>query len=293
MRFRLSAVAAMSDREQLHTLLQVTAPREWAVVAAVFVLVSAVAAWGVLGTVERALFADCLVLRPGVRNMVVSGVAGTVTDVLVSSGAAVAAGDVLARVRQPDVERDLRIAEARLDRLEIEFAAAGGGAVPPSLAAARDAVADLRTALDAGGVVTTPWAGELEFSSLVPGGALAADSEVAQVRAGPDAPLEVLAFVTAFGSDAVEEGQAAQVRSADDGSVTVGARVERPGDVVPAAPAWLVNLGAEAAAESGRLLRFAPDLDAGGGGLAPGGCSVRVVTARHAPVLLLAAPGTD
>ena len=128
MRYRLSAVAAMSDREQLHTLLQVTAPREWAVVAAVLVLVSAVAVWGVLGTVERAVFADCLVLRPGVRHMVLSGLAGTVTDVLAAPGDTVAAGDVLARVRQPEVERELRIAEARLERLEREPRAAGGAA---------------------------------------------------------------------------------------------------------------------------------------------------------------------
>ena len=290
MRFRLSAVAMMSDREQLHTLLQVTAPREWAVVSAVLVLVSAVAAWGVLGTVERVLFADCLVLRPGVRHMVISGVAGTVTEVLASPGDAVAAGDVLARVRQPDVERDLRIAEARLQRIETEFPPAADGAVPAQLAAARDAVADLRTALDAGGVVTTPWVGELEFSRLVPGGALAADSEVAQIRSGTDTPLEVLAFVPASASAAVEEGQTARVHSTGDGSATVGARVGRPGAVVPAVPTWLVNLGA-GRAESGRLLRFA--LDAGGASPTPGGCSVRVVTARHAPLLLLAPPVAD
>ena len=289
MRFRLSAVVMMSDREQLHTLLQVTAPREWAIVAAVLVLVSAVAAWGVFGTVERAVFADCLVLRPGVRHMVVAGVAGTVTEVLAAPGDAVAAGDVLARVRQPDVERDLRIAEARLERIARDFPAAGGAAVPPQLAAARDAVADLRTALDAGGVVTTPWAGELEFSSLVPGRALAADAEVAQVRAGPGAPLEVLAFVPA--SAAVEEGQAARVLAAGDAPVTADARVARRGGVVPAVPAWLVNLGAGAAAESGRLLQLA--LDAGAASPAPGACSVRVVTARHAPLLLLAPPVAD
>ena len=293
MRYRLSAVAAMSDREQLHTLLQVTAPREWAVVAAVLVLVCAVAAWGVLGTVERAVFADCLVVRPGVRHMVLSGLAGTVTDVLVAPGDTVAAGDVLARIRQPEVERELRIAEARLERLERGFPAAGGAAVPPALAAARDAVADLRTALDAGGVVTTPWAGELEFSGLAAGAALVADAEVAQVRAGPGAPLEVLAFVPASASAAVEEGQAARVRPIGDGAVTAGARVARRGEVVPAAPAWLVNLGAAAAAGPGRLLQFALDADAGAGSPAPGGCSVRVVTARHAPLLLLAPPGTE
>ena len=289
MKFRLSAVASMSDSERLHSLLQVTAPREWAVVTAVFVLVAGVAAWGVLGTVERAVFADCVVVRPGARNTVVSGVAGTVTDVLVSPGDAVAAGDVLARVRQPAVERDLRIAEARLDRLELEFAAIGGVTVPPSLVAARDGVADLRAALDAGGIVTTPWAGEVEFASLTPGGAVAAGAEVAQVRTGPDAPLEVLAFVPA--SAAVEEGQAASVRPSNGGSAAFDARVGRPGDVVPAAPGWLANLGAGPTAESGRLLRLAVDAEAAG--LAPGGCQARVVTARHAPVLLLAPAGID
>ena len=81
------------------------------------------------------------------------------------------------------------------------------------------------------------------------------------------------------------------MRSSGDGSVTAGARVERRGDVVPAVPAWLVNLGAAAGAESGRLLRFA--LNAGTGSPAPGACNVRVVTARHAPALLLAPSGTE
>lgn len=288
MRYRLSAVASLSDSEQLHSLLQVTAPREWAVVAAVLVLVSGVALWGVFGSMEQAVFVDCLVVRPGVRHAVVSGVTGTVTSVSASAGDAVGSGDVLARVRQPEVERDLRIAEARLDRLELEFAAVGGQAVPPRLAAAREEVADLRAALEAGGVVAAPRAGEVESLSLVAGGAVAADVEVGQLRAGPDAPLEVVAFVPA--SAAVEEGQTAWV-SPSGGGAAVAAGVGTLDGALPAAPAWLVRLGAAGDAGSGRLVRFA--LDAEAAGLGPGACSARVVTDRHAPILLLAPSGGD
>ena len=81
-----------------------------------------VVAWGLLGSVERTLSADCVLAWPGERHALVAGVSGTVVTVLVRTRDTVEPGQAVARVRLPEVDRQARIARARVDVLEVRLA---------------------------------------------------------------------------------------------------------------------------------------------------------------------------
>ncbi len=279
----------MSDSERLHSLLQVTAPREWAVLAAVFALVSALGLWGVFGTVERLVSADCLVAPPGVRHAVVSPAAGAVTAVEASAGDVVDRGGVLARIGLPAVERDLRIAESRLESLELQVEAAGGGGPTPRLDELRERAAELRSTVEAGGVIGSPVSGVLEVLRLAEGSPVAEGGAVGWVRAPSPGPSEVFAFVPE--ADAPDGGEPAWVGPASGGRA-LPAVVREPAAAAPAPPAWLVDLGLlrDPASGPGRLVSLAP---AAGPPPPSGPCRARIVAGTHAPILLLAPSGAD
>ena len=289
MLFRLRAASALSDPERLHTVLQVTSPREWILVAASGVFFLAVLLWAVFGSIERTASLPCLVVPSGARYAVVSGVTGTVVDAAAAVGDRIEAGAVLARLRQPEIDRELAIARARAARLASESAAGGSGG--GTLAAARAAVRDLEEVAAAGGVVTTPWAGVVEYLAFVEGDALASGEPVAQVVAGPGGSFDVVAFGRPDASRGVEPGHPAFVR-ASAGGVVHEASVAGAGSVLAAPPAWLGRLGLDAAASlsgPGRLISFSPE--GATFPFPPGACNVLVVTGEHAPIRLLLPSG--
>ena len=289
MLFRLRAASALSDPERLHTLLQVTSPREWILVAVTGVFFLMVLLWAVFGSIERTASLPCLVVPSGARHTVVSGVTGTVVEAVAAVGDRLEAGAALARLRQPEIDRELAIARARVARLASESAdgAAGGGA----LTAARAVVRDLEEVVAAGGVVTTPWAGVVEYLAFIEGDAVASGEPVAQVVAGSDDSFDVVAFGHPDASRAVESGHPGFVRGAA-GAIVHEASVAGAGPVLPAPPAWLRRLGLDAAASlsgPGRLISFSPE--GAPFSLPPGPCNVLVVTDEHAPIRLLLPSG--
>ena len=120
--YREEAVVHRWKAESLDDLLRVTAPHEWAIVATLAAVLLGVVAWGLLGSVERTLSADCVLARPGERHAIVAGVSGTVMDVLVRTRDTVEPGQAVVRVRLPEVDRQVRIARARVDVLEAQLA---------------------------------------------------------------------------------------------------------------------------------------------------------------------------
>lgn len=288
MRYRLSAVASMSDNERLHSLLQVTAPREWAVLAAVAALISALVLWGVFGTLEDVVDAPCAVVPPGVRHAVVSPAAGAVRTVGAVPGDPVDQGAVLARIGLPAAERELRIEESRLESIELQAETAGSRAATPRLDALRERVDLLRAEVAAGGVIGSPIAGVLEVLRLGEGSPVADGQAVGWVRAPDPGPPAVLAFVPE--DDSPAGGEPARVSSASGGRA-VPAVVRGPVPAASAPPAWLVDLGllGDSAAGPGRLVALDPADE-----VPPSGaCRARIVVGTHAPILLLSPAGVN
>ena len=120
--------------------------------------------------------------RPGERHAIVAGVSGTVVDVLVRTRDTVEPGQAVARVRLPEVDRQARIARARVDVLEAQLADTPGP--DARLRAARAELREVDAIAQAGGLVVSPHAGEVTAIDLVPGQAVTAGTQVAEIRTG-------------------------------------------------------------------------------------------------------------
>ena len=292
--YREEAVVHRWKAESLDDLLRVTAPHEWAIVATLAAVLLGVVAWGLLGSVERALSADCVLARPGERHAILAGVSGTVVDVLVRTRDTVEPGQAIARVRLPEVDRQARIARARVDVLEAQPADTPGP--DARLRAARTELRELDAAAQAGGLVVSSHAGEVTAVDLVPGRAVTAGTQVAEIRTGGDHRLQAVALVDPADARRLDAGMAARVLiPADDdrdetwvSEAGVGEVSSRP----VAATGWLARPGLPAHAR-GHLIRLdfepppAPETMEG----QP--CRLQVVMQRHPPVSLLLPAGSD
>lgn len=120
--FRKVALERLSSPEQLDQLLQVTSPTGWLALAAVGALLLVSILWGVYGSIPtEASGAGILLRRGGVSDLVATG-EGQVEKLLVAVGDEIHRDQVVARVRQEPLIRQLDDARARLTRLESEYA---------------------------------------------------------------------------------------------------------------------------------------------------------------------------
>ena len=281
--FRPKAMARKWKPEQLDDPLRVTAPHEWAIVVGLVVVLFGVVAWGLFGRVERSLSADCILVRPGQRHAVVSGVAGTVVAVLVHTSDSVKAGQAIARVRLPEVDRQVRIARAKVELLETQLEASA------MLRAARAELLELEAIAAAGDRIVSPHAGEVTALSLVPGQAVAVGTAVAQIRTGDDHQLQAVAIVEPAQARRIEMGMAARILL-DAERDPLAAEVRAVSPQPSAAPGWLTALGLP---QRGQLIRLAltqpSDLATADGQRG----RLLIVTQRHAPVLLLMPAGSS
>jgi HlyD family secretion protein len=118
--FRKVALERLSSPEQLDQLLHVTAPRSWLALAAIGLLLAGVMVWSVLGSVPTTAQGQGILIRQGGVSDLVSTADGPVREVLVAVGDEVERGQVVARLAQDELERQIREAEARLADLRSE-----------------------------------------------------------------------------------------------------------------------------------------------------------------------------
>ena len=116
--FRENAFARNAEPEPLDDRAQLTAPHEWAVLACLGLVVAAIIAWGVFGSVERTVRSDGVLVLSGDRHTLLSDMAGVVVEVVAQAGEQVDAG-------QPIV----RIAASGADRTGGDIASPGDGVV--------------------------------------------------------------------------------------------------------------------------------------------------------------------
>lgn len=113
--FRKVALERLSSPEQLDQLLQVTHPRGWLALGALGALLIAALVWGFFGSIPTVAAGEGILLRQGgVSNVVATG-QGQVEEILVSVGQSVAKDEVVARVRQEALLRQIQETEDRLE----------------------------------------------------------------------------------------------------------------------------------------------------------------------------------
>ena len=296
--FREEAVARLSRPEPLDHRLQVTAPREWMVLAGVGLSLLASLVWAVSGSVERSLAVEAVLVRPGERAAVTSPVSGDVVGILAELGDTVEAGQAIARVRPAEARREARIARSIVDAAEEGVRRAGGAGSAALqealLAAARNELAAIE--IRAGESIVAPRAGRLVAHRLVPGRPVRAGETVARVLGWSDGAWQALAFVSPADAGRLAAGMEAEVRVArparPPGPNALEAQVLEVSARPAAAPAWLADLGLAAPPAPAHLLRLVlrdpPRLPLADGA----GARARIVLERRSLAALLLAGGS-
>lgn len=290
--FRARALIKRLRPEPLDDLLRVIAPHEWAILAGLMVVLLSVVAWGMFGRVERILSVDCTLVRPGERHAIVSGVAGTVVEVLTSTGDAVKVGQAIARVRLPEVDQQARVAGAKVGLLESQLADSPTAQTREMLHIARAELLELQAVAAAGNQIISSHAGEVTALELAPGQAVAVGAEVAQIRIGDDHRLQAVAIVGPVQAQRVASGMAAQVLvETERGTQALAVEVSEVSPQPTTAPEWLTVAGLPARGQQIRLdfRKPPPDLAT----LRGLPSRVHIVTHQQAPVSLLIPTGSE
>lgn len=119
--FRKVALERLSSPEQLDQLLQVTTPRSWLALGALGCVLAAALGWGIFGSIPtQASGAGILLRRGGVSDVAATG-PGQVEAVLPQVGEVVRRGQVVARLRQEGLLRQIEDARTRQAALESEY----------------------------------------------------------------------------------------------------------------------------------------------------------------------------
>ena len=255
--FRESALARRGQAEALDGLLRVTSPHEWAVLAAIAVILAAALFWGVFGSVERSVAARCVFFESGASRAVLSSAEGTVAEVMGDVGDEVGSGEPIARLRLPEMEMQIAAARTRVAILEADQDPAKA-----VISLARAELEGLQAVLESSQHVLSPSAGTLVWSGLAVGQPVERGEEVALVRDGPGG-LQVLAFVDSEDAALISAGMEAQIAHADPSG----------GDFSP-------DSGFDGSSRSGSYSRLSPAPDSDVKGLV---AMVSEVSASHIP----------
>jgi HlyD family secretion protein len=119
--FRKVALERLSSPEQLDQLLQVTDPRGWLALAALGALLLTSLGWGVFGSIPTEATGEGILLRRGGVSNLVAAESGQVEELLVSVGDVIEKGQVVARIRQDELLRQIQDTRDRLADVRREY----------------------------------------------------------------------------------------------------------------------------------------------------------------------------
>ncbi len=119
--FRKVALERLSSPEQLDQLMEVTSPKGWLALMALGSLLMAALAWGVFGSIPTQTTGTGILIRQGGVSNVVSAETGQVEEILVSVGDVIEKGQVVARVRQEELLRQIQDTRDKLSDIRSEY----------------------------------------------------------------------------------------------------------------------------------------------------------------------------
>lgn len=274
----------------MNGLLRVTAPHEWVILVCLAVSVLAVAAWALLGSIEQSVSAQCVLVAPGDRYTVLAENSGSVLELLAGAGDTVEAGQSIARIRAPDLNREIALARARIELLEERYASTS-----EVLEEARRELVELEAREASGQFIATPFAGVITALELTLGQAVQIGDVVARVRSNSGGGFEAIAIVFPESASRIAVGMQAYVLSAgrnNNDAQPIEANVDFVSPEAVAPPAWLAALGLPSQ-PGGRMVRLtlreAPSSSISDGNA----CRMRVVLRSISPVRLLFSLGSN
>ncbi|MBI2893080.1 MAG: NHLP bacteriocin system secretion protein [Deltaproteobacteria bacterium] len=118
--FRREALDRLATPEQLHTLMQVTNPRSWLALLGCALVLAAAGLWSVRGHIPTKVDASGILLHAGGLANVVAVSEGQLSSLEVEPGDLVRAGQIIARVSQPELRQQIGALEARVADLTVQ-----------------------------------------------------------------------------------------------------------------------------------------------------------------------------
>ncbi|HVR98686.1 MAG TPA: NHLP bacteriocin system secretion protein [Thermoanaerobaculia bacterium] len=112
--FRKVSLERLSSPEQLDQLMQVTNPRGWLALAGFGALLLTAVFWGFFGSIPTEAAGEGILLRRGGVSNLVAPESGQVQEILVVVGDEIHKGQVVARIRQEELLRQIQDTRAKL-----------------------------------------------------------------------------------------------------------------------------------------------------------------------------------
>ena len=279
--FLEGAASSRNKRQQLDHLLRITAPHERIILASIGVVLLALMAWALFGSIVRSVTIDGVLIEPGLRHEVVSTEPGYLVEFLVVPGDRVEAGDPIARQSVPELERETAALRDRVEMLETELSQVGGG-LRSLLASAEVALLQMEAKRSARELIVSPIGGEIMALRSAPGEYLPVGGAVVELRDAEDQPLQTVLRVAPRMAQRIQPGMQASIEVV----MPDGAPRRLDGEVASVTPGplpnWLTAFPPTVADSAHRVdivLHRASDLSVPDG--TP--CRVRIVLGRHAP----------
>ena len=119
--FRKVALERLSSPEQLDQLMQVTDPKGWLALGAMGALLLTSLAWGIFGSIPTEASGEGILLRQGGVSSLVAAENGQVEEILVSVGDVIQKGQVVARIRQEELLRQIQDSRDKLAGARAEY----------------------------------------------------------------------------------------------------------------------------------------------------------------------------
>ncbi len=268
--------------QQLDHLLRVTAPHERMILAGIGLVMLALVAWVLFGSIIRSVTVDGILFEPGVRHELVSGEPGYLKAYLVVPGDHVEVGDPIARQSVPELDGETAALRDRVEMLKLELQRVDGEdkGFSSLLAAAQVALLQMEARRSSRELIVSPVAGIVTALRSAPGQYLQAGGAVAQLRETEDQPLQAVLQVAPRMAKRIQPGMRASVEIMipDDARRRFDGEVS---SVTPGAlPNWLATRRPAVPDATHRVdvvLRHASDLSLPG--VTP--CRVRIVLGQQ------------
>lgn len=118
--FRKVALERLSSPEQLDLRMQVASPRSWIALVALGLLLVVVVVWGFVGSVPTKVQGQGILIKPGGVFDVFATGTGQILEVAIAEGDVVEAGQVVARIDQPDLTKQVANARTQAEELRAQ-----------------------------------------------------------------------------------------------------------------------------------------------------------------------------
>ena len=114
--FRESALERLASPEQLDQQLQVTSPKGWIALIAIWALLTAVVVWSFVGEVPTKEDGQGIIVVGGGMRVVVAPASGRITEIFVDVQEVIAAGQSVAAIDKPAIRDELAEVSAQLQQ---------------------------------------------------------------------------------------------------------------------------------------------------------------------------------